>query len=90
MTQQSRKESVRSIRTFNCYYKFYGELDPQKSEGSFLLHSPNQLLANDKAHEELSNYCTKNDLWDYELLGVDEIFPDPQFKGVIKLGLGVA
>lgn len=78
------------MRLFICYYKLYGESDPQKTNGSFLLKSSTQVLANDNAHDELSNYCTKNELWDYDLLGVDEILPEYQFDGEHILGLEVA
>ena len=77
------------MKLFNVYYQVFGHPDPKINRWcrSFLLKSPNQTGASNDAHDQLERYCTKNELWDYELLSVDEIPPEHQFDGKHCLGL---
>ena len=78
------------MRLFICYYQLLGHPDPQRRDGSFLLESSTQTGARNDAYDQLERYCIKNEVWDYELTGVDEILPEYQFDGKHALGLEVA
>ena len=75
------------MKLFIVYYQVFGHPDPKQGDGSFLLKSPTHSGADSDARYELSNYCTKNELWDFEVTGVDEILPEYQFDGKHALGL---
>ena len=66
------------IKLFITSYQVFGHPNPEidADHRTFLLKSPTQESANQNAHDQLSNYCTKYEVWDYELYGVDEIVPD--------------
>jgi hypothetical protein len=68
--------STTPMKLFIVSYQVFGHPDPKKRDGSFLLKSPTHSGADSDARYELSNYCTKNELCDFEVTGVDEIVPD--------------